>query len=171
MPSPLDIEREKVSENGPVAAFVFKTIADPYVGRLSIFKVVSGALTSDSMLLNSNKQMQEKISQLYILRGKKQMPVSKLVAGDIGAVAKLQYTMTGDTLCDTSKLVTLAPIDFPQPTLSLAIEPKSKGDEEKISNGLQRLQEEDPTFKVEKKFRDGSDDSLRNGRAAYRSNF
>ncbi|ABY92131.1 elongation factor G [Thermoanaerobacter sp. X514] len=155
LPSPLDIEREKVSENGPVAAFVFKTIADPYVGRLSIFKVVSGALTSDSMLLNSNKQMQEKISQLYILRGKKQMPVSKLVAGDIGAVAKLQYTMTGDTLCDTSKLVTLAPIDFPQPTLSLAIEPKSKGDEEKISNGLQRLQEEDPTFKVEKNLETG----------------
>ncbi|MBT1278572.1 elongation factor G [Thermoanaerobacter sp. CM-CNRG TB177] len=155
LPSPLDIEREKVRENGPVAAFVFKTIADPYVGRLSIFKVVSGALTSDSMLLNSNKQMQEKISQLYILRGKKQMPVSKLVAGDIGAVAKLQYTMTGDTLCDPSKLVTLAPIDFPQPTLSLAIEPKSKGDEEKISNGLQRLQEEDPTFKVEKNLETG----------------
>ncbi|KUJ89834.1 MAG: translation elongation factor G [Thermoanaerobacter thermocopriae] len=155
LPSPLDIEREKVSENGPVAAFVFKTIADPYVGRLSIFKVVSGALTSDSMLLNSNKQMQEKISQLYILRGKKQMPVSKLVAGDIGAVAKLQYTMTGDTLCDPSKLVTLAPIDFLQPTLSLAIEPKSKGDEEKISNGLQRLQEEDPTFKVEKNLETG----------------
>ncbi|ABY94005.1 MULTISPECIES: elongation factor G [Thermoanaerobacter] len=155
LPSPLDIEREKASENGPVAAFVFKTIADPYVGRLSIFKVVSGTLTSDSTLLNSNKQMQEKISQLYILRGKKQMPVSKLVAGDIGAVAKLQYTMTGDTLCDPSKLVTLAPIDFPQPTLSLAIEPKSKGDEEKISNGLQRLQEEDPTFKVEKNLETG----------------
>jgi len=155
LPSPLDIEREKVSENGPVAAFVFKTIADPYVGRLSIFKVVSGALTSDSMLLNSNKQMQEKISQLYILRGKKQMPVSKLVAGDIGAVAKLQYTMTGDTLCDTSNPVTLSAIEFPQPTLALAIEPKSKGDEEKISNGLQRLQEEDPTFKVEKNLETG----------------
>ncbi|SFE09572.1 elongation factor G [Thermoanaerobacter thermohydrosulfuricus] len=155
LPSPLDIEREKASENGPVAAFVFKTIADPYVGRLSIFKVVSGTLTSDSTLLNSNKQMQEKISQLYILRGKKQMPVSKLVAGDIGAVAKLQYTMTGDTLCDTSNPVTLSAIEFPQPTLALAIEPKSKGDEEKISNGLQRLQEEDPTFKVEKNLETG----------------
>lgn len=155
LPSPLDIEREKASENGPVAAFVFKTIADPYVGRLSIFKVVSGTLTSDSTLLNSNKQMQEKISQLYILRGKKQMPVSKIVAGDIGAVAKLQYTMTGDTLCDTSNLVTLSAIEFPQPTLALAIEPKSKGDEEKISNGLQRLQEEDPTFKVEKNLETG----------------
>ena len=155
LPSPLDIEREKASENGPVAAFVFKTIADPYVGRLSIFKVVSGTLTSDSTLLNSNKQMQEKISQLYILRGKKQMPVSKLVAGDIGAVAKLQYTMTGDTLCDTSNPVTLSAIEFPQPTLALAIEPKSKGDEEKISNGLQRPQEEDPTFKVEKNLETG----------------
>ncbi|MDP9750854.1 elongation factor G [Thermoanaerobacter pentosaceus] len=157
LPSPLDIEKEgeKVSENGPVAAFVFKTIADPYVGRVSIFKVISGTLTSDCVLLNSNNKMQEKISQLFILRGKKQMPVSKLVAGDIGAVAKLQYTMTGDTLCDTSKPVTLAPIDFPQPTLSLAIEPKSKGDEEKISNGLQRLQEEDPTFKVEKNLETG----------------
>ncbi|MGH2331712.1 elongation factor G [Thermoanaerobacter mathranii] len=157
LPSPLDIEKEeeKVSENGPVAAFVFKTIADPYVGRLSIFKVISGTLTSDCVLLNSNNKMQEKISQLFILRGKKQIPMSKLVAGDIGAVAKLQYTMTGDTLCDTSKPVTLAPIDFPQPTLSLAIEPKSKGDEEKISNGLQRLQEEDPTFKVEKNLETG----------------
>ncbi|KHO61944.1 elongation factor G [Thermoanaerobacter sp. YS13] len=155
LPSPLDIEREKVTENSPVAAFVFKTIADPYVGRLSIFKVVSGTLTSDSTLLNSNKQMQEKISQLYILRGKKQMPVSKLVAGDIGAVAKLQYTMTGDTLCDPSNPVTLSAIEFPQPTLALAIEPKSKGDEEKISNGLQRLQEEDPTFKVEKNLETG----------------
>ncbi|WP_029687911.1 elongation factor G [Thermoanaerobacter sp. A7A] len=155
LPSPLDIEREKVTENSPVAAFVFKTIADPYVGRLSIFKVVSGTLTSDSTLLNSNKQMQEKISQLYILRGKKQMPVSKLVAGDIGAVAKLQYTMTGDTLCDTSNPVTLSAIEFPQPTLALAIEPKSKGDEEKISNGLQRLQEEDPTFRVEKNLETG----------------
>ncbi|MBE3593282.1 MAG: elongation factor G [Thermoanaerobacter sp.] len=155
LPSPLDIEREKASENGPVAAFVFKTIADPYVGRLSIFKVVSGTLTSDSTLLNSNKQMQEKISQIYILRGKKQMPVSKLVAGDIGAVAKLQYTMTGDTLCDISNPVTLSAIEFPQPTLALAIEPKSKGDEEKISNGLQRLQEEDPTFKVEKNLETG----------------
>ncbi|SHF08054.1 elongation factor G [Thermoanaerobacter uzonensis DSM 18761] len=155
LPSPLDIEREKITENSPVAAFVFKTIADPYVGRLSIFKVVSGILTSDSTLLNSNKQMQEKISQLYILRGKKQMPVSKLVAGDIGAVAKLQYTMTGDTLCDPSNPVTLSGIEFPQPTLALAIEPKSKGDEEKISNGLQRLQEEDPTFKVEKNLETG----------------
>ncbi|ADD03254.1 translation elongation factor G [Thermoanaerobacter italicus Ab9] len=157
LPSPLDVEKEeeKVSENGPVAAFVFKTIADPYVGRLSIFKVISGTLTSDCVLLNSNNKMQEKISQLFILRGKKQIPMSKLVAGDIGAVAKLQYTMTGDTLCDPSKPVTLVPIDFPQPTLSLAIEPKSKGDEEKISNGLQRLQEEDPTFKVEKNLETG----------------
>ncbi|HHW57175.1 MAG TPA: elongation factor G [Clostridia bacterium] len=157
LPSPLEIERDrvKVNENAPVAAFVFKTIADPYVGRLSIFKVVSGTLTSDSTLLNPNKQVQEKIGQLYILRGKKQIPVSQLVAGDIGAVAKLQYTMTGDTLCDPSNPVTLDPIEFPQPTLALAIEPKSKGDEEKISNGLQRLQEEDPTFKVEKNLETG----------------
>lgn len=157
LPSPVEVEREgeKVNENGPTVAFVFKTIADPYVGRLSIFKVISGSVTSDSSLFNSNKQMTEKISQLYLLRGKKQIPVLKLVAGDIGAVAKLQYTMTGDTLCDPSNSVTLTPIDFPQPTLALAIEPKSKGDEEKISNGLQRLQEEDPTFKVEKNLETG----------------
>ena len=94
-------------------------------------------------------QKTEKIGQLFVLRGKKQIPVDKLIAGDIGGVTKLQNTNTNDTLSDTSKPVVLDKIIFPEPSITLAIEPKSKGDEEKISLGLQRLQEEDPTFKVE----------------------
>lgn len=157
LPSPLEIEREgeKVKEDGPLSLVVFKTIADPYVGRLSIFKVISGVLKPDTVLFNSNKKAQEKISQIFFLRGKKQIPASQIVAGDIGAVSKLQVTLTGDTLCDPSNPMVLPSIEFPVPNLALAIEPKSKGDEEKISNGLQRLQEEDPTFKVEKNLETG----------------
>ena len=151
-PAPNEIIKDtgRVIEDGPYSAFVFKTIADPYVGKLSVFKVMSGVINSDSVVYNSTKKVNEKIGQLYMLRGKKQFPVQKLVAGDIGAVSKLQYTMTGDTLSDSAKPVVYPQIDFPIPTLALAIEPKSKGDEDKISSGLQRLQEEDPTFKVEK---------------------
>lgn len=157
LPSPDEAkkENENIAENAPYSAFIFKTIADPYVGKLSIFKVMSGSITSDTTIYNSTRKVNEKIGQLYILRGKKQIPVQKLVAGDIGAVAKLQYTMTGDTLSDASRPYAFSPIEFPLPTLALAIEPKSKGDEDKINSGLQRLQEEDPTFKVEKNIETG----------------
>ena len=138
-----------VSPSEKLAALVFKTIADPFVGKISLFKVFSGTLTSDMVVYNSGSGKTEKISQLFLMRGKKQINTDKVIAGDIGAVAKLQNTSTNDTLCDQSNPVVLEKIVFPSPALTLAIEPKAKGDEEKISSGLQRLQEEDPTFKME----------------------
>ena len=131
-----------------MSALVFKTIADPFVGKISIFRVYSGIFKSDSVVFNSTTEKTEKTAQVFMLRGKKQIPVDKIIAGDIGAVAKLQYTNTNDTLCAQSKPVVLDKIEFPEPALSLAVEPKAKGDEEKISSGLTRLQDEDPTFKV-----------------------
>ncbi len=137
-----------VSPAGPFAALVFKTIADPFVGKISMFKVYSGTLKSDSVVYNSHAEKNEKIAQIFMLRGKKQLPVDKLIAGDIGAVAKLQYTGTNDTLCDQANAVVLKKIVFPEPALMMAVEPKTKGDEDKIGSGFQRLQDEDPTFKV-----------------------
>ncbi len=131
-----------------MSALVFKTIADPFVGKISIFRVYSGTMKSDSVVLNTTSEKTEKTAQIFMLRGKKQLPVDKIIAGDIGAVAKLQYTNTNDTLCDQAKPVELDKIVFPEPALSLAVEAKAKGDEEKINSGLVRLQDEDPTFKV-----------------------
>lgn len=161
MPSPVDRPAEKAVKPGtetaveikanaadPVSILVFKTIADPFVGKISIFRVISGTLKSDTILLNVNAEKTEKLAQLYMLRGKKQTPVDRLVAGDIGAVAKLSVTNTNDTLCDQTNPVILEGIDFPEPCLSLAVEPKAKGDEEKISSGLHRLMDEDPTINV-----------------------
>ncbi|MDR1061724.1 MAG: elongation factor G [Clostridiales bacterium] len=138
----------KPSESEPVSALVFKTIADPFVGRISIFKVFSGTMKTDSVLYNATSEKTEKIAQLFVLRGKKQIPTDKVIAGDIGAAAKLQNTSTNDTLSDVSAKVVLDKIAFPEPCISLAVEAKAKGDEEKISSGLQRLQDEDLTFKV-----------------------
>ncbi|MFZ5985621.1 MAG: elongation factor G [Bacillota bacterium] len=138
----------KVSKDAPLSALVFKTIADPFVGKISMLRVYSGTLKSDSIVYNTTTDKTEKISQLFILRGKKNIPVDKLVAGDIGAVAKLQQVNTNDTLCDQSNPVVLDKIVYPEPVISMAVEPKSKGDEEKISSGLHKLQDEDPTFKV-----------------------
>ncbi len=143
-----DVVELKVAPTEPLSALVFKTIADPFVGKISIFRVYSGTLKSDSTVYNSTSEKSEKTAQVYMLRGKKQVPVDKLIAGDIGAVAKLQFTNTNDTLCDQAKAVVLDKIEFPEPALSLAVEPKSKGDEEKIGSGLHKLQDEDPTFKV-----------------------
>lgn len=136
------------TESEPFSAFVFKTIADPFVGRLSIFRVVSGSAHADMTLYNSRQEKQEKLGALYVLKGKTQVPVTKLVAGEIGAVAKLQFTMTGDTLCDTAKPILYEPLTFPEPCLSMSAHPKTKGDEDKISSGLTKLLEEDPTFKI-----------------------
>jgi elongation factor G len=139
----------KVSPDETLSALIFKTIADPFVGKISLFRVYSGTFSSDSVVYNTSAEKAEKISQIFMLRGKKQIPIDKLIAGDIGAVAKLQVSSTNDTLCGQSKPVVLEKINFPEPAISLAVEPKSKGDEEKISSGLQKLQDEDPTFKVE----------------------
>ena len=134
-------------ENESVSALVFKTIADPFVGKISIFKVFSGTLRIDSVLYNSSSEKTEKIAQLFVMRGKKQIATDKIIAGDIGAAAKLQNTNTNDTLSDNAKRVELSKIVFPAPCISLAVESRAKGDEEKISSGLQRLQDEDLTFK------------------------
>lgn len=136
--------------DGPLAAYVFKTMADPYVGRLTLFRVYRGVLTSDSTVRNSVREKDERIGQLFVLRGKEQEPVSSLGPGDIGAVAKLQHTQTGDTLCAASAPVRLEPVAYPAPKLSLAAQPAARGDEEKIFSGLARLVEEDPTCAVER---------------------
>ncbi|MGB4392324.1 MAG: elongation factor G, partial [Bacillota bacterium] len=140
--------RADVSE--PFSALVFKTTADPYVGKLTIFRVYSGKLESNSTCLNSTKGRTERVGQLFSIKGKEQHPVPYVAAGDIGAVAKLQETLTGDTLCAQEAPVVFPPIKFPAPVYSLAVYPKTKGDEEKISAGLTRLTEEDPTITVER---------------------
>ncbi len=127
---------------------VFKTVVDNYVGKLSYFKVLSGKLTPDTALVNPAKGKEEKISKIYTICGKKQTEVKELCAGDIGATAKLSVTETGDTLCDASFPVAIGAISFPKPVLSMAIEPKAKGDEEKISAGLTKLASEDRTFSL-----------------------
>lgn len=138
----------KTAPDAPLSALVFKTIADPFVGKISLFRVYSGTLKSDSVVFNSTTQKTEKIGSLFIMRGKKQIPTDKLVAGDIGGISKLQNTNTNDTLCEQAKPIVLDKIEYPEPSISLAVEPKAKGDEEKISAGLQKLQDEDLTFKV-----------------------
>jgi elongation factor G len=140
----------KLTAEGQFTAQVFKTIADPYVGKISIFKVISGSVTSNTPLYNVNKEEKEKFGNIFFVRGKKQINAEKAVAGDIVAVAKLQHTTTGDTLAEGKMDFVYSPIQFAEPSISMAIVPKAKGDEEKISGGLHRLLEEDPTFLVEK---------------------
>jgi elongation factor G len=131
----------------PVCAFVFKTVADPYVGKLSYVRVYSGLLAADSVLVNVNKNVQQKVGQLFLLLGKQQQPIGRVHAGDICAIPKLAETSTGDTLCHPSRLVMLPPISYPEPVYQLAIAPKSREDEEKLTMGLNRLTEEDPSFR------------------------
>ncbi len=138
----------KANPAGPLAALVFKTIADPFVGKISMFRVYSGTIKADSAVYNSTTEKSEKIGQIFVMRGKKQIPTDKLIAGDIGGVAKLSGANTNDTLCDQANRVALDKIVFPEPAISMAVEPKAKGDEEKISSGLHKLQDEDPTFRV-----------------------
>lgn len=140
-----EVER-KMDVNEPFSAIVFKTIADPFVGKLSLFKVLSGKLTKDMEVYNPNKDKTEKLGGLFVLRGKNQIEVNEIVAGDIGATSKLQVTQTGETLCIKSNPIMYEKLSYPQPTLFFAVEPKAKGDEEKIGSSLQKLAEEDPTF-------------------------
>jgi elongation factor G len=136
--------------NGVLAAQVWKTMADPYVGKLSYLKVVSGTLKSDSQVWNAARGKAERIGQLFVMRGKQQEPAPELPAGDIGAVAKLADTATGDTLTDKDKAVSLPPIEFPKPAIAMAVEPKSKADEDKLGSALSRLTEEDHTLLVQR---------------------
>jgi elongation factor G len=134
------------SDSGPAAAFIWKTVADPFAGRITMFRVVSGSLKADSTVHNLTKDTPERLGHLVLLQGKTQTQVPEIKAGDIGAVAKLKESQTNDLIADKVVPFTLAPIRFPEPVLSYAIEPKSRGDEEKISTALHRLQEEDPTI-------------------------
>lgn len=137
---------EKRAPGDPFCALVFKTMADPYVGKLTYFRVFSGSIRSDSHVFNANKEREERVGQVYFTQGKTQEATQEVGAGDIGAVAKLQETTTGDTLCEKSKPIVLARIEFPDPVHSLAVKAKTKADEDKLGPALQKLAEEDPTF-------------------------
>lgn len=136
--------------DAPFAAQVFKTVVDPFVGKLNVMKVFRGSLKAGSTVYNSTTGKTERINQIYLLKGKKQEPVSELTAGDIGAVNKLNATNTGDTLCDESEKIRFDPIHFPRPVLWMAIYAEKKGEEDKIFQGLNKLAEEDYTFTVSK---------------------
>lgn len=164
MPSPATIgkvvgtnpagDAEEVrTPDGPFSALVFKTVADPYVGKLTYFRVYSGVMKSDSTVYNANKSREERVGQVYFIRGKQQEPTTEVGAGDIGAVAKLAETTTGATLCDKAKPIVFPPIEFPQPVYSLSISAKTKADEDKLGPALQKIADEDPTFKT---YRDSS---------------
>jgi elongation factor G len=158
LPSPGDREVKGISartgdevsvravETAPYAAFVWKTVADPFAGRISMFRVMAGMLRADSTVYNLTRETSERLGHLVLLQGKTQADVPEIKAGDLGAVAKLRETVTGDTLGEKGG-VKFPPIMFPEPVLSYAIEPKSRGDEDKISGSLQRLQEEDPSIR------------------------
>lgn len=149
LPSPLEVTDKDILTEAP-SALVFKTLADPYVGKLSFIRVFTGTLQGNTPIYNANKEKEEKIGNFLMVRGKTQENLSEVVAGDICAVAKLQDTLTGHTLCTKTKPVILEDIDFPEPTLAVAIAPKSRGDEDKVGNAISRLLEEDPTLKIEK---------------------
>ncbi|KXB48767.1 translation elongation factor G [Tissierellia bacterium KA00581] len=136
----------KISKDEPFSAVVFKTIVDPFIGRISIFKVISGKIDKDTVVYNSTKGQEEKIGSLFYLNGKTQIETKEIIAGDIGAISKLTITQTGDTLCDKNNKTLYKKIKYPKANLYFAIEPKSKNDEDKISIALHKLQEEDPSF-------------------------
>jgi len=136
------------SQDAPLAALVFKTSADPYVGKLTYFRVYNGAIDSNSQVWNVTQGGAERIGQLFLLRGKNQEPVPQIKAGDIGAVAKLNLTGTGDTLCQQDKPMKIVPILFPEPIFGKAVYPKTKADLDKLGEALSRSAEEDPTLRV-----------------------
>jgi elongation factor G len=164
LPSPLDNEEikglkpnsdeevtRKLGSDAPMSAFVFKTLADPYVGRINYFRVYSGSIKPDSQIYNATKDIQERFGQVFSMRGKNQITMEEVVTGDIACVAKLQETATGDTLCDKANSILFPALNFPEPVISFAVEPKTKGDEDKVMTGLSRFLEEDPTFHLERK--------------------
>jgi elongation factor G len=157
-PSPLDRppvestsgETREAKPDSPMSALVFKTMSDPYVGKVSYFRVYSGIVKGDGSIHNASRNTDERVGGVFTMRGKTQEPLSEIVAGDIGGIAKLAHTSTGDTLADKSSPVTLPSIEPPEPLLPKAIEPKTKGDEDKLMIGLQRLIEEDPSLRLER---------------------
>jgi elongation factor G len=162
-PSPLDRPEVEVtgasseepvklslSPDEPFFGYVFKTISDPYAGKLSIFRVFSGQLSADGTVYNANKKVKEKVSQLLSIEGKSQTPVDAAVPGDIVAIAKLKDTATGDSLCDEKRPVCFKGIEHPRPVTSYAVIPKTRADEDKLATAFARLMEEDPTLDLRK---------------------
>ena len=145
-----DIIDMETNENEAMSAQVFKTVVDPFVGRINYIKVLTGVLSADSTVYNANKEVSEKVNQIFVIRGKYQMAVGKLFTGDIGAVVKLQQTTTNDTLCTKEKVVKYEPVEFIKPMLGVAVWPKTKADEDKMSFGFAKICEEDPTCKLVK---------------------
>lgn len=141
-------EVRNTTDNDPLSAFVFKSILDPYVGQLTLFRIFSGQLQSDTGFFNASKKSKERIGQLYIMQGKEQKAIASAHAGDIVAVAKLKDTTTGDTLSDEKNPIVFNGFIFPEPAISVSVKPKSRSDEDKISGALSKLTNEDPTFKV-----------------------
>ena len=161
MPSPLDVDAIKgidpdtdeeierpADDDGPFAALAFKIMTDPFVGRLSFFRVYSGTLDSGSYLMNSTKNKKERIGRILQMHANKREEIKKVYSGDIAAAIGLKYTTTGDTLCFAENLIILESMEFPDPVISVAIEPKTRASQEKMGIGLSRLAEEDPTFKT-----------------------
>ena len=138
----------KPAPDAPLSAFVFKTLADPHAGRITLFRVYSGTMKSDTTVHNASRDVAERLGSLELLQGKTQTPVAEIQAGDIGAVAKLKETQTNDTLCDKAHPIVYPPVVFPEPATTFAIEPKTRGDEDKISAALHRLMEEDLVLRV-----------------------
>lgn len=143
-----EIQLKRTVDDSPFSALVFKTIADPYVGNLTYFRVFTGELSSDSQVYNSSQDVENKVGKIFRMQGKEQSSVSKVFAGSIGAIAKLKKTNTGDTLCDKEFPIEFVRVDYPEPIMRLAITPKSKGDEDKLSIALSRIQEEEPTIQI-----------------------
>jgi elongation factor G len=148
IPSPEDKQSAIEVDGAATAAFVFKTIADPFAGRINVFRVLSGRLSGDTTVVNARAHSKERMGALLLLQGKEHHQAPEFGPGDIGAVAKLKETMTGDLLLDSEKQVELPRIGFPEPVMSFAITPKAKGDEEKVAAALRRLSEEDPTLQL-----------------------
>jgi elongation factor G len=141
-----EVEERQPSEEAPFSAIVFKTIADPYAGRLTLFRVYSGTLNSDTPVYNSSRKITEKFGHVFFLEGKNQKQAEVLIPGDIAGVAKLKETTTGDTLCNEKAPIILEKVAVPPPIISYAMEPKTRGDEDKIASSIHRLTEEDPTI-------------------------
>ena len=160
LPSPVDVAsidgvdlsgnpcQRHPSDNEPFSALAFKVMTDPFVGRLTFFRVYSGHLSSGSYVLNSTKDVKERIGRILLMHANNRTEISDVYTGDIAAAVGLKNTTTGDTLCDEKKPVILEQMEFPEPVIELAVEPKSKADQEKMGIALQKLAEEDPTFKV-----------------------
>ena len=161
LPSPLDIpavrgtnpdtdeEEERPPDiNAPVAGIVFKIQTDPFIGRLAYVRIYSGVMQTGQMLQNSTRDRKERIGRLVQIYAEKRDEVTELRAGDIGAIVSVKQTYTGETLCDPAAPIVLEAIDFPEPVVSVAVEPKTKADQDKLANAMQRLAEEDPTFRI-----------------------